>query len=92
MVRAVPTGRIVQVGMHRRSMPFVYEAKKLIDGGALGKVWQARAMWNWNFVEWLDNSPLEGKLDWERAMRPSGCWSRSASAGGAASGIIRAAT
>ena len=69
MVRTVRgTDRIVQIGMHRRSMPFIYAAKKLVDEGALGKVWHARAAWNWNFVEWLDNSPLEGKLDWERFL------------------------
>jgi len=62
------TDRIVQVGMQRRSMPFIYAAKKLIDDGALGKVWHARAAWNWNFLEWLDPRPLEGKLDWERFL------------------------
>jgi predicted dehydrogenase len=66
MVRTVRgTDRIVQVGMQRRSMPFIYNAKKLIDDGALGKVWHARAAWNWNFLEWLGEGPLEGKLDWE---------------------------
>ena len=69
MVRTVRgTDRIVQVGMQRRSMPFIYNAKKLIDEGALGKVWHARAAWNWNFLEWLGESPLEGKLDWERFL------------------------
>jgi hypothetical protein len=69
MVRTVRgTDRIVQVGMQRRSMPFIYSAKKLIDDGALGKVWHARAAWNWNFLEWLGESPLEGKLDWERFL------------------------
>jgi predicted dehydrogenase len=62
------TDRIVQVGMQRRSMPFIYNAKKLIDDGALGKVWNARAAWNWNFIEWLGTSPLEGKLDWDRFL------------------------
>ena len=69
MVAAVrKTDRIVQVGMQRRSMPFIYNAKKLIDDGALGKVWHARAAWNWNFIEWLGTSPLEGKLDWDRFL------------------------
>ena len=69
MVRTVRgTDRIVQVGMQRRSMPFIYSAKKLIDDGALGKEWHARAAWNWNFLEWLGESPLEGKLDWERFL------------------------
>ena len=51
--------------MQRRSMPFIYSAKKLIDDGVLDKVWNARAAWNWNFLEWLGTKPLEGKLDWD---------------------------
>ena len=69
MVRTVrATDRIVQIGMHRRSMPFIYAAKKVVDGGALGRIDYVRAAWNWNFNEWLDDSPLEGKLDWERFL------------------------
>ena len=68
VARARQTDRIVQVGMQRRSMPFIYAAKKLIDDGALGKVWHAKASWNWNFLEWLGTDPLEGKLDWERFL------------------------
>jgi predicted dehydrogenase len=69
MVRAVrATDRIVQIGMHRRSMPFIYAAKKVIDDGMLGTVSHARAAWNWNFNEWLDNSPLSGELDWTRFL------------------------
>jgi len=64
--RVRQTDRIVQVGMQRRSMPFIYAAKKLIDDGELGKVWLAKAAWNWNFIEWLEEKPLEGKLDWDR--------------------------
>ncbi len=40
--RVRQTDRIVQVGMQRRSMPFIYAAKKLIDDGELGKVWLAQ--------------------------------------------------
>src|SRR5450759_66342 len=53
-------------GMHRRSMPFIYAAKKLFDDGVLGKVSLVMARWNWHFDMPLDNSPLPGKLDWER--------------------------
>lgn len=56
--------RIVQVGMQRRSMPFIMQAKKVIEDGALGKISFAKAMWNWHFRVPLDNSPLPGKLDW----------------------------
>jgi predicted dehydrogenase len=60
------TDRIVQIGMQRRSMPFIHNAKKLIDDGGLGKISLARAMWNWHFPAPLNNDPLPGKLDWER--------------------------
>ncbi len=60
------TDRIVEIGMHRRSMPFIYAAKKLFDDGVLGKVSMVMARWNWHFDMPLDNSPLPGKLDWDR--------------------------
>ena len=67
MVEAVrKTDRIVQVGMHRRSMPFVRKAKEVVDSGVLGRIALAKPMWNWNFHVPLDNAPLPGKLDWER--------------------------
>lgn len=67
MVAAVGKSRqIVQIGMHRRSMPFVLRAVRLVEEGILGKITIAKAMWNWHFVMPLDNSPLPGKVDWER--------------------------
>lgn len=72
MVKAVrQSDRIVQVGMQRRSMPFLWQAKKLIDDGALGKVSLAKAMWNWHFRVPLDNSPLPGNLDWDVFLGPA---------------------
>jgi predicted dehydrogenase len=72
MVEAVrKSGRIVQIGMQRRSMPFIMQAKKAIDSGALGKISLAKAMWNWHFRVPLDNSPLPGKLDWDRFLGPA---------------------
>ncbi len=66
MVQSVRQSKqIVQVGMQRRSMPFIHKAKKLIDDGELGRISMVKATWNWHFAEWLDNSPLAGKLDWE---------------------------
>jgi predicted dehydrogenase len=56
--------RIVQIGMHRRSMPFVRKAKQVIDDGALGRISMVKAMWNWHFAIPLDNSPLPAALDW----------------------------
>ncbi|MBS1874874.1 MAG: Gfo/Idh/MocA family oxidoreductase [Acidobacteria bacterium] len=69
MIAAVrKTDRIVQIGMQRRSMTFIHQAKQLIDDGALGQISMVRAMWNWHFTEWLDNSPLTGQLDWKRFL------------------------
>jgi predicted dehydrogenase len=66
MVAAVRASKqIVQVGMQRRSMPFIRHARQLIDDGALGKVSLVKAMWNWNLAVPLDNEPLPGKLDWD---------------------------
>jgi predicted dehydrogenase len=72
MIRAVrASGRIVQIGMQRRSMPFIQQAKKVIDDGVLGPVVMVQAAWNWRFDMPLSNSPLEGKLDWERFLGPA---------------------
>jgi predicted dehydrogenase len=69
MVDAVRASKqIVQVGMQRRSMPFIMNARKLVAGGALGKVSMVKAMWNWNIAVPLDDSPLAGKLDWDRFL------------------------
>jgi len=72
MVDAVrKTDRIVQVGMQRRSMPFIIQAKRVIDEGQLGKISIAKARWNWHFRVPLDNSPLPGKLDWDLFQGPA---------------------
>jgi predicted dehydrogenase len=69
MVDAVrKSGKIVQVGMQRRSAPSVYAAKKIIDEGTLGRVTMVKAQWHWNTARPLNNSPLEGKLHWERFL------------------------
>jgi len=73
MVSAVKaTDRIVQIGMQRRSMPFIHRAKSLIDEGMIGRISMVKAKWNWHFALPLDNSPLTGKLDWERFQGPAG--------------------
>jgi predicted dehydrogenase len=69
MIAAVRrTQQIVQVGMQRRSAPAVIAAKAKFDSGILGKVTMAKPMWNWNVSKPLDNSPLPGKLDWNRFL------------------------
>jgi len=69
MIDAVKSSdRIVQVGMQRRSSAPVMRAKRLIDDGVIGKVYQVRPQWDWNVARPLDNSPLPGKLDWDRFL------------------------
>jgi predicted dehydrogenase len=69
MIRAVrKTNRVVQIGMQRRSMGFIRQAKKVIDDGRLGPIVMVQAAWNWRFDMPLSNAPLEGKLDWERFL------------------------
>ena len=69
MVAAASQSRqIVQVGMQRRSMEFCIQVKRLVDEGILGKVSMAKALWNWHFAKPIDNSPLPGKLDWDRFL------------------------
>ncbi|MFB3829372.1 MAG: Gfo/Idh/MocA family protein [Bryobacteraceae bacterium] len=72
MVEAARTSdRIIQVGMHRRSMPFVRKAVQVVKEGALGRISMVKAMWNWHFDIPLDNSPLPGALDWELFQGPA---------------------
>ncbi len=62
------SGKIVQVGMQRRSAPSLHAAKKFIDEGKLGRVTMVKAQWNWNVSKPLNNSPLEGELHWNRFL------------------------
>lgn len=62
------TDRIVQVGMQRRSAPVIMKAKKIIDDGMLGRITMVKAQWHWNIAGPLDNSPLPGKLHWDRFL------------------------
>ena len=67
MIAAVrKTKQVVQIGMHRRSMPSLYRAFDLIKKGTLGNIAMVKAEWNWNFDIPLNNEPLEGELDWAR--------------------------
>jgi len=69
MIKAVRGAtQIVQIGMQRRSAPLAFQAKQIIDSGALGRITMAKPMWNWNISKPLDNSPLPGKLDWKRFL------------------------
>ena len=67
MVAAVRrTKQIVQVGMQRRSAEPIIKGKQLVDSGILGRITLVKPQWNWNIAKELDNSPLPGKLDWQR--------------------------
>jgi predicted dehydrogenase len=69
MIDAVAkSDRIVQIGMQRRSAPAIMKAKKLVDEGVLGRITMVKPQWNWNVAKELDNSPLPGKLDWQRFL------------------------
>jgi predicted dehydrogenase len=69
MIDAVRAGKqVVQIGMQRRSNDYVLRAKKLIDDGVLGAIYMVKPYWNWNIAKPLDNSPLEGHLDWDRFL------------------------
>ncbi|MBM3725061.1 MAG: Gfo/Idh/MocA family oxidoreductase [Acidobacteria bacterium] len=69
MIQAVrKSGRVVQVGMQRRSAPAIMKAKQLVDDGILGRITLVKPMWHWNIAKPLDNSPLPGKLDWGRFL------------------------
>ncbi|MBI4903052.1 MAG: Gfo/Idh/MocA family oxidoreductase [Acidobacteria bacterium] len=71
MVEAVRrTKRIVQLGTQRRSYELYQEAKRLIDTGAIGNVRLVTAHWL-NRWETLQNTPLQGKLDWDLFLGPA---------------------
>ena len=71
MIRAEKkSGRIVQVGMQRRSYNLYHEARELREAGKLGNVRMVRTYW-------LNNRLLpptrqfEGRLDWEQWVGPA---------------------
>jgi predicted dehydrogenase len=65
---AKKSDRIVQIGMQRRSMGFIRNARQLIQDGGIGRVTMVEAVWNWHFALPLDNSALPGELDWPRFL------------------------
>jgi predicted dehydrogenase len=65
------SGRIVQVGMQRRSMEYILRARRIVEQGTIGPISHIQASWNMVFNAPLRNDPLEGKLDWERFLGPA---------------------
>ena len=69
MIQAVEKSKqVVQVGMQRRSAESIMKAKRLVDDGVLGRVTMVKPQWHWNISKELDNSPLPGKIDWNRFL------------------------
>ncbi len=69
MIEAVAKSKqVVQIGMQRRSAESIIKAKKLVDDGVLGQITMVKPQWNWNVAKPLNNSPLPGKLDWDRFL------------------------
>ncbi len=66
MVAAVrQSGRVVQIGMQRRSAESIIKAKQLVDTGLLGRITLVKPQWHWNIAKPLNNSPLPGKINWK---------------------------
>lgn len=72
---AAETKRVTQVGLHRRSTPYVQEAVKLIRDGAIGKVTLAKSYMHRNETPMGIGSPPDGDppagLDWEAWLGPA---------------------
>jgi predicted dehydrogenase len=72
---AQETGRITQVGLHRRSTPFIHEAVRLIRDGAIGKVTVAKCYHLRNEYPMGIGNPPDGDppagLDWDMWLGPA---------------------
>jgi predicted dehydrogenase len=66
--RVAGSNQIVQIGHQRRSALMIKHAEDMVDDGMLGRIVVVKAQWNWNVAKPLDNSPLPGKVDWERFL------------------------
>ena len=87
--------QIVQIGMQRRSAESLIKAKELVDDGVLGQITLVKPQWHWNIAKELDNSPLPGKLDWDRFLgqrEEAPARADAIPADGATSGTMPAAT
>jgi predicted dehydrogenase len=67
--------RVTQVGIHRRSSPFVREASEVVQSGVLGKISSVRAFhiqneWPHGIGNPVDEKPPEG-FDWETWLGPA---------------------
>lgn len=62
------TKQVVQVGHQRRSALMIRKAEEAIEEGMLGRIALVKAQWHWNIAREIDNSPLPGKIDWDRFL------------------------
>ena len=65
------SGRIVQVGMQRRSYPLYLKARDVHAAGTLGNVRLVRSWWINNSLGKRTEEKLEGTLDWEQWQGPA---------------------
>jgi len=72
---AKKTKRVTQVGLHRRSSPFIMEAMQAIREGAIGKVMVAKSYHLRNETPMGIGNPPDGEppagLDWDRWLGPA---------------------
>ncbi len=64
------SGRIVQVGMQRRSYDLYLDARNVISRGVLGTVRMVRCWWLNNYLGGFRDAKLDGPLDWEQWQGP----------------------
>jgi predicted dehydrogenase len=65
------TGRIIQVGMQRRSYDLYQEGRRIVAAGELGAVRMVRSWWLNNYLGSPVPTKLAGKLDWEQWQGPA---------------------
>jgi predicted dehydrogenase len=69
------TRRVTQVGLHRRSAPFIQEAVKFLRGGGIGHITVAKAYHLRNETPFGIGNPLDGPppegLDWDTWLGPA---------------------
>ncbi|HEY1948631.1 MAG TPA: Gfo/Idh/MocA family oxidoreductase [Bryobacteraceae bacterium] len=63
--------QVIQCGMQRRSYDLFLDAKKIMDGGSLGKVRMVRSWWLNNYLGSGKVTALDGKLDWDQWQGPA---------------------
>ncbi len=72
MVDAVRrTGRVLQVGTQRRSSEICFQAREIVDSGALGRAPLLNCWWHGKTGFNVSPPALQGKLDWDQWLGPA---------------------